>query len=100
MENNKIIFLFSAIFFFKQTKVFSLKKKFCIKWTFCFETIGKQTSDDMSLNITKKTYILFNNIIHTEWIKKKLVKCFIGQPLNIKTAVEQPILKLGLPNFR
>ena len=22
------------------------------------------------------------------------------QPLNIKTAVEQPILKLGLPNFR
>ena len=23
-----------------------------------------------------------------------------NQPLNIKTAVEQPILKLGLPNFR
>ena len=22
------------------------------------------------------------------------------QPLNIKTAVERPILKLGLPNFR
>ncbi len=23
-----------------------------------------------------------------------------NQPLNIKTAVERPILKLGLPNFR
>ncbi len=26
-------------------------------------------------------------------------KCKGNQPLNIKTAVEQPILKLGLPNF-
>ena len=30
---------------------------------------------------------------------KKLVKCLIGQPLNIKTAAGRPILKLGLPNF-
>ena len=33
------------------------------------------------------------------YYKLKYIQGDIGQPLNIKTAVERPILKLGLPIF-
>ena len=35
-------------------------------------------------------------------LKRRIVKRSgkINQPLNIKTAVERPILKLGLPDFK